>query len=57
MEELSAMDDRPTSVVASRPAAKIVPTRDGQADQAYRDFLDNISLVRPFPRNFRLSAG
>jgi predicted kinase len=36
---LSAMYDRLTRIVASRPAARVIPTRAGQAGQAYRDFL------------------
>jgi predicted kinase len=36
---LSAMYDRLTRVVASRPAARIVPTQAGQVEQAYRDLL------------------
>jgi hypothetical protein len=39
---LAAMYDRLMAVVASRPRARIVPTRDGQADQAYRDLLASL---------------
>jgi predicted kinase len=42
-QELSAMYDRLMSVIAARPAAKIVPTSSGQVDQAYRDFLHNLA--------------
>jgi len=42
-QELSAMYDRLISVIAVRPAAKIVPTSSGQVDQAYRDFLHSLA--------------
>jgi predicted kinase len=42
-EELSATYDQLTSLVASRLAAKIVPTSSGQVEQAYRDFLSSLS--------------
>jgi predicted kinase len=42
-EELSAMYDRLMSLVATRPAAKIVPTSSGQIEQAYRDFLSSLA--------------
>jgi predicted kinase len=38
-DELSAMYDRLIVLLASRPAARVVPTTSGQADQAYRDLL------------------
>jgi predicted kinase len=41
--ELSAMYDRLMSVIAARPAAKVVPTSSGQVDQAYRDFVRSLS--------------
>jgi hypothetical protein len=41
-EELSAMYDRLLSVIASRPAARVVPTTAGQVDQAYRDVMASI---------------
>lgn len=41
-EELSAMYDQLMSVIAARPAVKVVPTSSGQADQAYRDFLRSL---------------
>lgn len=37
--ELAAMYDRLMGIVASRPGAAIVRTRDGQVEQAYRDVL------------------
>jgi hypothetical protein len=43
LEELSAMYDRLASVIASRPAAKIVPTGSGQVEQAYQDFLSALA--------------
>jgi predicted kinase len=43
IEELSAMYDRLMSVIAARPAAKVVATVAGQADAAYRDVLDSLS--------------
>ena len=42
-DELSAMYDRLLSVIASRPAARVVPTTAGQVDRAYQDFLDGLS--------------
>jgi hypothetical protein len=42
-EELSAMYDRLMSVIAARPAARVVPTSSGQIDRAYRDFLRNLA--------------
>lgn len=42
-EELSAMYDRLMSVIASRPAAKVVATVAGQADAAYRGVLDSLA--------------
>jgi predicted kinase len=41
--ELSAMYDRLMSVIAARPAAKVVPTSSGHVDQAYRDFVRSLS--------------
>jgi predicted kinase len=41
--ELSAMYDRLISVIATRPAAKVVPTGSGHVEQAYRDFLGSLS--------------
>lgn len=38
-EELSAMYDRLTTLMASRPGAMVIPTRSGQAEQAYQDLL------------------
>jgi predicted kinase len=43
LAELSAMYDRLVSVLASRPAAKVVHTKRGQPEQAYRDFLNKLS--------------
>jgi predicted kinase len=37
--ELEAMYDRLMALVSTRPATKIVRTRDGDVEQAYRDFL------------------
>jgi hypothetical protein len=37
--ELSAMYDRLMEIVASRPSVRIVRTRDGRVEQAYRDVL------------------
>jgi predicted kinase len=42
-DELSAMYDRLLSVIASRPAARVVPTTAGQVERAYQDFLDSLS--------------
>jgi predicted kinase len=42
IEELSAMYDRLLSVIASRPAARVVPTTAGQVNQAYRDVMNSI---------------
>ncbi|MFV2017029.1 AAA family ATPase [Micromonospora sp. LOL_023] len=39
LAELAALYDRLLSVVADRPATQVVQTRDGEPDQAYRDFL------------------
>jgi predicted kinase len=41
--ELSVMYDRLLSVVASRPAAKVVTTASGHLAEAYRDFLSSLS--------------
>ena len=41
--ELSAMYDRLMSVIAARPAARVVPTSSGQIDGAYRDFLRSLT--------------
>jgi len=41
--ELSAMYDRLLSVIASRPAAKVVTTVSGHVAEAYRGFLDSLS--------------
>ena len=37
--ELEAMYDRLMAMVATRPATRVVHTRDGATEQAYRDFL------------------
>jgi hypothetical protein len=42
-QELSAIYDQLISVIAARPAAKIVQTSSGQVDQAYRDFLHSLA--------------
>jgi predicted kinase len=39
----SAIYDELVSVIAFRPAAKVVPTRSGQVRQAYRDVIDSLS--------------
>ncbi len=36
------MYDRLMAVIASRPGARIVTTREGRADQAYRDLLASL---------------
>jgi predicted kinase len=41
--EFSLMYDRLLAIVASRPTAKVVRTRAGQADEAYREFLAQLS--------------
>lgn len=38
-QELSAMYDRLLAVIASRPTAKVIPTRSGHVEQAYQDLL------------------
>ncbi|GIF09121.1 hypothetical protein Asi03nite_66590 [Actinoplanes siamensis] len=40
LAELEAVYDRLTALVATRPATKVVRTRAGEIEQAYRDFLD-----------------
>jgi hypothetical protein len=41
--ELEAMYDRLMALVATRPATKVVRTRAGEIEQAYRDFLDVVA--------------
>ena len=41
--ELSAMYDRLLSVIATRPAARVVPTTASQVERAYQDFLNGLS--------------
>lgn len=41
--ELSAMYDRLVFLIASRPAAKVIPTRHGQVEQAYQDVLSALT--------------
>nr|WP_240947851.1 AAA family ATPase [Planosporangium mesophilum] len=48
LAELSAMYDRLVSMLAARPAAKVVHTEDGQVERAYREVLE---LLRPVPRD------
>ncbi len=43
LDELSTMYDRLLVIIASRPTARVVPTTDGRPDQAYQDFLNNLS--------------
>lgn len=43
VDELSAMYDRLISLIASRPGAVVIPTRNGQVDQAYQDVLAALS--------------
>jgi predicted kinase len=43
LDELSTMYDRLLAIIASRPTARVVPTTDGQPEQAYQDFLDSLS--------------
>jgi predicted kinase len=43
LDELSTMYDRLLAIIASRPAARVVPTTDGQLEQAYQDFLNSLS--------------
>ncbi|TDE16065.1 AAA family ATPase [Jiangella asiatica] len=40
--ELSAMHDRLAALLPTRPRAVVVPTRDGDPDQAYRDLLAHL---------------
>jgi hypothetical protein len=42
-EELSAMYDRLLSVLADRPSAKIVATKCGEVEQAYRRLLESLA--------------
>ena len=42
-EELSAMYDRLMSVIATRPAAHVVPTSSSHVEQAYQDFLRSLT--------------
>jgi predicted kinase len=42
-DELSSMYDNLMAVIAARPTVKIVPTRAGQIERAYRDVLASIS--------------
>jgi predicted kinase len=42
-EALSVMYDRLLAVLASRPSAKVVTTRDGEVDEAYRGMLAQLS--------------
>ncbi|MCW2139896.1 hypothetical protein [Actinoplanes cyaneus] len=41
--ELEAMYDRLMVLVATRPATKVVRTRAGEIEQAYRDFRDAVA--------------
>jgi predicted kinase len=43
LSELSTMYDRLLAIIASRPTARVVPTTDGQPEQAYQDFLNSLS--------------
>jgi len=43
LDELSTMYDRLLAIIASRPAARVVPTTDGRPEQAYQDFLHSLS--------------
>jgi predicted kinase len=41
--ELSAMYDRLICLIAARPGAVVIPTRNGQVEQAYQDVLSALS--------------
>ena len=41
--ELEAMYDRLMTMVATRPATRMINTRDGEVDQAYRDFVEALA--------------
>lgn len=43
VDELSAIYDRLISLIACRPGSLVIPTRDGQAEQAYQDVLTALS--------------
>jgi len=36
-------------IIASRPSASVIPTRSGQIEQAYQDFLSNLPGTYPAP--------